>query len=783
MKKHLLFILAALLPLVTNAHDFEVRGIYYNITSESDKTAEVTYKGDSYYSKEYSGSITIPATIGHNGVGYSVTSIGEYAFYGCTSLTAINITEGVTSIGRNAFCDCSSLAAINILEGSQLTSIGDGAFYYCRSLTTINIPEGSQLTSIGNEAFRGCSSLTAITLPEGVTSIRESAFNGCSRLTAITLPEGVTSIGERAFYGCSGLAAITIPEGVTSIGIRAFMYCSSLTAINIPEDSQLTSIGNNAFDGCTSLTAINIPEGVTSIEYAAFKNCTNLTSITIPEGVTEIGEHAFYGTAWYNNQPDGLIYINNVLYEYKGEMPENTSIDVREGTVSISSCAFNRYSNLTAITIPEGVTSIGSYAFQYCSSLTAINIPEDSQLTSIGNEAFYNCTSLTSINIPEGSQLTSIGNDAFRGCSSLTTINLPEGVTSIGSYAFLGCSSLTDVYCYAEKVPSTDSDVFYNSNIENATLHVLASALETYKTTAPWSSFGKFETTSIAVESITLSQSSATLLVEESLTLTATVAPDNATDKTLTWSSSNPSVATVDNTGKVTAIASGTATIAATANDGSGVSAQCEVTVEAATYVTITINQYGSGTYCSEYALDFSNVEGLKAYAATGYDTETGVVTLTRVMTAKAGVGLFIKGEPGEYRVPVIENTSYNTLNMLVGTLTNTAVNATSGDGLYANYKYTIKEGNSQPLFYRLTDGSTLGAGKAYLQIPMAWLPQTSEAKSISLRFDEGEGTTEMENSQFTIDNSQLIYDLYGRRVDNPVKGGIYIVGGRKVVY
>ena len=203
----------------------------------------------------------------------------------------------------------------------------------------------------------------------------------------------------------------------------------------------------------------------------------------------------------------------------------------------------------------------------------------------------------------------------------------------------------------------------------------------------------------------------------------------------------------------------------------------------------ITVNQYGSGTYCSPYALDFSNVEGLKAYAATGYNKKTKVVTLTRVMTTQPGEGLFIKGEPGTYKVPVIEEADDNSLNMLVGALTETSVNAYSADGLYANYKYTIKEGDSQPLFYQFADGSTLGAGKAYLQIPMAWLPQTSETKSISLRFEEGEGTTDIENSQFTIensqftiDNSQLTYDLYGRRVDNPVKGGIYIVNGNKVV-
>ena len=199
-------------------------------------------------------------------------------------------------------------------------------------------------------------------------------------------------------------------------------------------------------------------------------------------------------------------------------------------------------------------------------------------MTSIGESAFANCSSLTTITIPKG--VTSIGEGAFYECSSLTAITLPESVSSIGRYAFAYCSSLTDVYCYAEKVPSTGSNAFDYSNIENATLHVLASALETYKTTAPWSSFGKFETLETLVSSITLSQTTATLTEGETLSLTATVMPDDATDKSISWSSSKPSVATVDANGKVTAVAPGTATITATANDGSGVSALCEIIVK-----------------------------------------------------------------------------------------------------------------------------------------------------------------------------------------------------------
>ena len=194
----------------------------------------------------------------------------------------------------------------------------------------------------------------------------------------------------------------------------------------------------------------------------------------------------------------------------------------------------------------------------------------------------------------------------------------------------------------------------------------------------------------------------------------------------------------------------------------------------------ITINQYGSGTYCSEYTLDFSDVEGLKAYAATGYDTETGIVTLTRVMTAKAGVGLFVKGEPGEYNVPVIESTDDIPLNMLVGTLESTAVNSISGDGIYANYKYTILEGDAAPMFYQFADGSTLSAGKAYLQIPVAWLP--TGAKSISLRFDDS-GTTDIEEMENQEQSSDVIYDLLGRRVTTPQRGSLYLINGKKFIY
>ena len=203
----------------------------------------------------------------------SVTDIGYSAFYGCSSLTSINIPDGVTSIDRRAFYGCSGLTSIDIPDG--VTGIGDEVFYGCSGLTSIDIPDG--VTGIGNYAFRGCSGLISIVIPDGVTGIGYYAFEGCSGLTSIVIPEGVTSIGHDAFRGCSSLTSIDIPDGVTSIGYSAFLGCSSLTSIDIPEG--VTSIGGNTFDGCSSLTSIDIPDSVTSISDYAFSGCSSLTNV------------------------------------------------------------------------------------------------------------------------------------------------------------------------------------------------------------------------------------------------------------------------------------------------------------------------------------------------------------------------------------------------------------------------------------------------------------------------------------------------------------------------
>ena len=462
-------------------------------------------------------------------------------------------TNYVSVTGYNGNAD--NVVIPKTYKGLPVKIIEDSAFNCQTRLKSVTIP--NSVTSIGSSTFSGCTGLTSITIPDSVTSIGERAFRGCTGLTSITIPNNVTSIGNSAFYGCTGLTSVTIGNSVTRIGSDAFYGCTNLfevfnhsslsltigasnygyiayyanvvykyenggyistdkdgfvitvvnntktltaysgdsSTVNIPYGVQ--TINNNVFKDNTNIKSIDIPDSVTSIGSSAFSRCTGLTSVTIPNSVTSIGRSAFYDTAWYNNQPNGLVYAGKVAYEYKGTMPSNTSIVLKEGTLGIGSSAFYKCTGLTSITIPNSVTSIGSSAFSSCTGLTSITIPDS--VTGIDNGAFSWCTGLTSVTIgngvtrisssafmgctglvnisvavdntkyhssgnclietasktlilgfntsviPSDGSVTSIGEDAFRGCSGLTSITIPNSVTSIGNSAFSGCTGLTSI--------------------------------------------------------------------------------------------------------------------------------------------------------------------------------------------------------------------------------------------------------------------------------------------------------------------------------------------------
>ena len=200
-------------------------------------------------------SVTIPN---------SVKSIGEYAFTECSGLTSVHISDlkawcsinfASSSANPLSYAHHLYLNGVEIKDlviPSSVTTIGRYAFGGCSGLTSVTIP--SSVTSIGSSAFSGCSGLTSVTIPCSVTSIGNGAFSGCSGLTSVTIPNSVTSIGNSAFEYCSGLTSVNIPNSVTSIGGYVFEYCSGLTSVTIP--NSVTSIGEQAFANCDELTDV-----------------------------------------------------------------------------------------------------------------------------------------------------------------------------------------------------------------------------------------------------------------------------------------------------------------------------------------------------------------------------------------------------------------------------------------------------------------------------------------------------------------------------------------------
>ena len=281
----LLLSLAVLLSLPMLAEQVEIIGINYELITKV-KQATVIAKNRG----EYSGKIVIPESVEHEGIAYSVTSIGKSAFSYCSGLTSVTIPNSVTSIGEKAF-------------------------YGCSGLISVTIPNG--VTSIGNYTFEGCSGLISVTIPNSVTSIGRYAFGGCSRLALVTIPDSVTSIGYGAFQYCDVLTSVTIGNSVTSIGECAFDGCSSLTSVTIP--NSVTRIGQIAFYGCSGLTSVIIGNGVEDIENYAFARCEELLDVyCYAEEVPTTSGDAFYGSyIEYAN-----LHVPDVSIEnYKAEAP------------------------------------------------------------------------------------------------------------------------------------------------------------------------------------------------------------------------------------------------------------------------------------------------------------------------------------------------------------------------------------------------------------------------------------------------------------------------------
>ena len=460
LKHYFLSLLALLASINALAYGAKIGGIYYNFSGNEVIVTCLYYGTDN--SAAYSGDIVIPESVTLWGETYSVTSIGDYAFYDCSGLTSITIPSSVTSIGNRAFQNCSGLTSITI--PSSVTSIGNSAFYKCSGLTSVTIP--SSVTSIGEYLFSGCSGLTSITIPNSVTSIGNSAFQNCSGLTSVTIPNSVTSIGDDAFYDCSGLTSITIPSSVTSIGKGAFSKCSGLTSITIP--SSVTSIGKSAFYDCSGLTSVTIPSSVTSIGEYAFLGCDGLTDVyCYAENVPAMDSGAFS----YRHRSSVTLHVPAAsVSAYRTTEPWSKF----EKIVAILdyTCGKNltwAFDDATGTLIISGTGEMYDY--------DDFPAPWDE---------FKN--QITQIDISDG--VTRIGNGAFRDLQYVTSITIPFSVTRIGAEAFSGMTALKDFFCYARDIPNTVQNTFSGLNLGSMTLHVLARLVNLYKASSIWKLFG-----------------------------------------------------------------------------------------------------------------------------------------------------------------------------------------------------------------------------------------------------------------------------------------------------
>ena len=423
MKKILLSFLLMFLPMLANSEIVEIDGIRYRLDSQTKEATVIS----SLDEDGYTGNLVIPASVTYNDIKFSVTSIGRAVFAHDKRLISVTIPNSVTSIGIDAFERCSGLTSVTM---------------------------SNSVTSIPHGAFAECSNLSSITIPNSVTKIGSCAFWWCSALSSITIPNSVISIDQDAFYLTAWYD--NQPDGLLYLDNCLLGYKGNEPIGNLRIKDGTRLLAEGAFVSCQSLTSVTIPNSMTSISSRVFQNCNNLTSITIPNSVTSIEKGAFDNTAWYNNQPDGVVYVGKVAYNYKGEMPANTKIIIKDGTLGIANYAFADdngvyyHYNLISVVIPGSVTSIGDYA--------------------------------------------------FRSCENLSSVTIHNGVNSIGRYAFYWCDNMKDIYCLAKNL-STDINGNYeglytfpnafSDYIVNSTLHVPAGSIDEYRSVEPWSRFGK----------------------------------------------------------------------------------------------------------------------------------------------------------------------------------------------------------------------------------------------------------------------------------------------------
>ena len=477
----------------------------------------------------------------------SLTSIGSQTFRGMSTLGSIAIPNAVTTIGTYAFADDSELESAKL--STSCAWLKEGLFSKCEKLQAITIP--TVVTKMDTQMFTNCKALKNVTFEDG-TDLIEMAYgssnNGCGLFRDCPvetlylgrwLSYNTDASYRSPFYSIAELKNLTLGKDLKVVDKYMFSYCTGLENLYIPDN--ITSINMWGFRGCTSLKSVRFSEALSQISDYGFSGCTSLDNVALPASMTSIADNSFSGCT-----------------------------------------------SLRKLDLGTSLRIIGPSAFQNCTALEGIEMPET--LEGLGVESFSGCTSLPYVEVKGG--ISSVGKQSFQGCTGLTWISLSENVSSLGENSFDGCTNIKYVKSYATSPIPAGLANFPEDVVANGTLFVPASYVGRYKRSATWKDWGNIKAIAegVFLSTVTLNQEDAHLEAGETLTLEATVGPDDAINKKVDWKSDDEAVATVSAEGVVTAHAVGQTTIRAIANDGGGAKATCTITVDPTKVASIALS-------------------------------------------------------------------------------------------------------------------------------------------------------------------------------------------------
>lgn len=598
------------MPLQLIARDFaytyEGQTLSYTVLDEIAKTCEVRKKfGENIFGKLY-----IPTTAKDGEKEYTITRIANAGFYGCVDLTAIDIPTTVIEIGGSAFAGCSSIKDINF--SPSLKTIRIGAFGECDGLTSITIPntlllvenqifrncknlktviieDGDEPFEVGSSAFFQCpvetlylgrqtftsedhqigntfsgiKTLTNLTITQNVTSIEKEMFSGCSGITGtLFIPESVTYIGEGAFYGCSGITGtLTIPESILTISDRAFYGCTGIEKIILP--SKLNSLGESPFAWCKFLTILSLSTNPPTGTSRTFNYENYKATLYVPDGSVEAYKAADIWKPFFSIKPLGDL--NKVEATGIAINPENLALKVGESN------------QLSVVFTPENTTD---KSVTWASSDEAVaTVDENGKVTAVAVSKAV-ITATTANGLKAECAITVVETPA-----SGIVIDL-EAMGITGDNLEMRVGEVKAISAKVEPETATDKSLTFESadpaiaSVDaegNIKAHALGKTTITIKAASGVSATITVVVVETPAESITLNRNFAEINVSENVQLEATVLPETTSNKTVTWTSDNEAIATVDATGKVTGVGAGTTTI--TATTANGLTATCEIKV------------------------------------------------------------------------------------------------------------------------------------------------------------------------------------------------------------